>query len=463
MTGTGTTSIRRSAPNRAASRAQLIGLGVAVLLIVAAIAVPAVTGWQVHVKSFPPLHARWDPRLGPRTIPAIAVAALTIAFGMRVAVRWPWRRMLLGTFLLAVAWMTSLATVDGLAGIGHILETGHEYLQTARSVTDFSATLHEYIARIPLNSQQHWPVHIAGHPPGALLFFVVLVHLGLGSGLAAGSVVLVLAATTPVAVLITLRRLGAESHARWAAPLLATGPAAIWMAVSADAMFGAVAAWGLCALAIAATARTRGAALGLAVVAGLLLGYCVMLSYGLPILGILAVAVLLVSRLVAHGWRRLPLVLGTVIVAAIAVVLAFAAWGFAWWSAYPVLVQRYWDGVATSRPFGYWVWADLAALVFSAGPLVGASVAVALSRLRDIRSALGGERVVVLLTVAALATVLVADLSGMSKAEVERIWLPFVPWLLVGTALLPERWRRFGLAGQLCFAVVVQHLLFTGW
>ena len=30
----------------------------------------------------------------------------------------------------------------------------------------------------------------------------------------------------------------------------------------------------------------------------------------------------------------------------------------------------------------------------------------------------------------------------MSKGEVERIWLPFVPWLLIACALLPERWRR---------------------
>ena len=65
--------------------------------------------------------------------------------------------------------------------------------------------------------------------------------------------------------------------------------------------------------------------------------------------------------------------------------------------------------------------------------------------------------------VAALVTVLVADLSGMSKAEVERIWLPFVPWLLIGTALLTRRWRHWGLAGQLVFALAVQHLLATGW
>ena len=67
------------------------------------------------------------------------------------------------------------------------------------------------------------------------------------------------------------------------------------------------------------------------------------------------------------------------------------------------------------------------------------------------------------LVVAAGAAVLTADLSRMSKAEVERIWLPFVPWLLLSTALLPERWRRPGLVMQLVAALVLQHLLFTSW
>ena len=51
----------------------------------------------------------------------------------------------------------------------------------------------------------------------------------------------------------------------------------------------------------------------------------------------------------------------------------------------------------------------------------------------------------------------------MSKAEVERIWLPFVPWLLVATALLPARWRRVGLALQVALALLAQHLLYTSW
>ena len=53
--------------------------------------------------------------------------------------------------------------------------------------------------------------------------------------------------------------------------------------------------------------------------------------------------------------------------------------------------------------------------------------------------------------------------SLATKAEVERIWLPFVPWLLLGTALLPEGARRPALAVQVIAAFGIQHLLATPW
>jgi hypothetical protein len=441
------------------TRALWIGLAVAALLVAAAVIIPGVTGWNVHVRWFPPLHAEWMPRLGPGTVPSIALAVLAIAYAGRVAATWAWGRLLALVYLFGVLWMVSLATVDGWDGIGAILEHRYEYLGTAREVTDFGATLREYVSRIPFDHPDNWPVHIAGHPPGALLVFVVMVRLGLGTGLAAGWVVLLIGATAAVAVLSAMRRLGAERHARRAAPFLVFGPAAIWFAVSADGMFAAVAAWGLCLLAFAATARGwRVAAWGVA--AGTALGYCVMMSYGLPLLGVLAVAVLVIAR----SWHPLP----WAVAAALAVVIAFAVAGFAWWEALPVLTQRYWDGVASSRPAAYWMWGNLAALTCSAGLWVGPSVAAALTRWRRARPVASddpgrAEQVAVMLVLAALLTVLLADLSQMSKAEVERIWLPFVPWLLVGTSLLPDRWRTTGLGVQVTFALVIQHVLVTSW
>ena len=437
------------------SRAAVVGLTTGLVLMAAAVAVPAVSGWDVHVRWFPPLHAEWDPRVGVGTLPALVLGVLVTAYGTDLAQRLPWGRLLATTYAGGLAWMVSLGLVDGVGGLGRVLDHPYEYLRTARVTHDFPATLREYVDRIPYSAEpDNWPVHVAGHPPGALGFFVALDRIGLGGWLAAGLVVTVLAASTAVAVLVTLRLLGAEALARRAAPFLVVGPAAIWQCVSADALFAAVAAWGMAALAAAATARPGTRLLGWSVVAGTLLGGCVMLSYGLPLLGLLAVAVLVAAR----SWR--PLVPAAL--AAAAVVGAFAVAGFAWWEALPVLRERYWDGVASNRPPAYWMWGNLAALLFCTGPLAAAGVAHTLARVRD--AVLDpGRRAVTLLVGAGVAMVLAADASQMSRAEVERIWLPFVPWLLVSCAVLPTRWRRRGLALQVVAALVVQHLLHPDW
>ena len=425
------------------------GLAAALALMVLAVALPAVTGWNVRVRWFPPLHATWDPRVGWGTLPALVVGAAGVVLAGRVARSAPWPRLLALAYGTALAWLLALAYVDGHDGIGEILDTSYEYLDTARATTDLPATLREYVERIPYAAgDRQWPVHLAGHPPGALVFFVALVRLGLGSGWAAGLVVTLVAATIPLAVMSTLRTLGAEDHARRAAPFLVLGPAAVWQAVSADAVFAAVSAWGLAALARGAVRRS----VGWSVAAGLLLGYAVMLSYGLPLLGVLAVTVLWL----AGSWRPLPVAA----VAAVGVVGVFALLGFAWWEAFPVLRERYWDGVASRRPAAYWMWGNVAALFFSAGPLAGAGLAVLL---RERPWQHRTTRALALLGAAGWLTVLLADLSQMSRAEVERIWLPFVPWVLLPCALLDERWRRRGLAVQVLTALVVQHLLFTGW
>lgn len=443
-----------SEPHRAASSAPWLGLAATLLLVLLAFAIPPLTGWEVYARSeaagginVAPLHGTFRPvPFGPGTLPAILIAGLGWRYGLDLARRLPWRWLLLASYAVALVWSLSLALVDGTSGVSRVLDHPYEYLGTARSTTDVGAMLDSYVDRIDPDHPDHWPTHVAGHPPLAVLFFVALVRIGLGGDFAAGMVVTVIAATTPVAVLVALRTLEAEDVARKVAPFLALGPAAVFVAVSADGLFAAVAAWGLALLAIAATRETRGQMIIWSVVAGLVLGCCVMLSYGLGLLGFLALAVLFLAR----RWLPLPVAAG----GALVVVLGFAVAGFAWWEAYPALHDRYWRGLAKLRPAEYWMWGNLAALAVSAGPLLGAGLAC-WRRNRD--------RVVTVLVAGAVAAVLTADLSRMSKAEVERIWLPFVPWLLLSTALLPERWRRPGLALQLVVALSVQHLLYTSW
>ena len=432
------------------------GLAVVAVLLVLAIGIPRWWDWEVYTHStpdpsnVPPLHSLWEPKVGPGTVPALLIAILGWRFGPALAERLSWSRLLVTSYVVGVAWLFALAYVDGASGITRVLGNPYEYLETARVVTDVPAMIEEFTSRIPYAAEpDNWVTHIAGHPPGALLFFVVLDRLGLGGDHAAAVVVVLIGATVPAAVLSTLRTLGAETAARRTAPLVTLGPAAVWMAVSADAVFAAVAAWGLAALAVAATRRTSAALVGWSVLAGVVLGSTLLLSYGLALLGFLALAVLAAAR----SWRPLPIAA----LSATLPILVMAAFGYTLWEAFPVLRERYLDGLAADRPVSYWWWGNLAALCLSAGPVLGP----ALGRL----AALGrrADRTVLLIAGAAVVTIVAADASGMSKAEVERIWLPFVPWLLVTAAVLPERWRRWGLALQLVCALVVQHLLYTSW
>ena len=90
---------------------------------------------------------------------------------------------------------------------------------------------------------------------------------------------------------IAVRAFADEQTARRAAPFVAVAPTAIWVAVSADAYFAGVAAWGIALLAVAVHRAVRFPAL-IAAAAGLLLGWGVFVNYGLALMGIPALAVL---------------------------------------------------------------------------------------------------------------------------------------------------------------------------
>ncbi|MBL1099983.1 hypothetical protein [Streptomyces coffeae] len=407
-----------------------------------------------------PLYADWLPHVGPGTPAALTVAAAVVVHGPRLALRLPWRGLLAAVWGTAMVWTWSLALVDGWGrGVAGRLTQRHEYLRGVDRFHDIGATLRGFTDHILLTQPDHWPAHIAGHPPGAVLTFVGLDRLGLGGGAWAGTFCVTVGSSAAVAVLVALRALGEERAARTAAPFLVPAPTAVWVGASADGYFAAVAAWGLALLALAArrTVRAPGA---VALAAGLLLGFTAYLSYGLTLLALPALAVLVLARTA----KPLPWALAGV--AAVAGVFTLS--GFAWWEGYDLLVDRYYQGVASDRPYAYWVWANLAVAGVAAGPacVAGARRVVvaapgAVRRLRGGGS--GGPDSLVVLTFAALLALTVADLSGMSKAETERIWLPFLLWLLPGAALLPARDRRHWLMVQATVALLVNHLLLTGW
>jgi hypothetical protein len=105
------------------------------------------------------------------------------------------------------------------------------------------------------------------------------------------------------------------------------------------------------------------------------------------------------------------------------------------------------------------VWANLACTALITGPATAAGLSRGGTALRH--PAPGADRRLAVLVAAALAALLVADLSGMSKAETERIWLPFALWLLPCCAFLPR--PRPWLTAQAALALLLNHTLLTGW
>lgn len=427
----------------ASPRAAAVSAGVGLVLVVAAMVVPRLLDEDVRVH-WPPLHADWDPRFGLLTLPAIAIGLLLVLVLPRLARTTPWRLLLVSAFTTTWLWIMALAMTEGTEGLARVFERRQEYVYDAQRVGSIHTMLETFIARIPMDAPDNWYVHVAGHPPGALLYFVGIDRLGITDPFWIGVVCVTIASTAIVAVMITLRTLGSEQLARSAMPWIVLAPSAVWMGVNGDAVFTAVAAWGLALLAIAAVHRRALPAIG----AGLLLGLCVYLSYGLVLLSILALAVLVIAK----TWRPLPWTLG----GALVVAALFTAGGFAWWEAYPVLRERYYAGIASDRSYSYWVWGNIAAWTFTVGLAVWAAFPAAARAVRE-------RNVLAWLAAAALLTILAADVSGMSKAEVERIFLPFTIWIVALPSLLPERWHKPLLLSQVVLALLAQQLLLTRW
>jgi len=435
----------------------------------ALIAVAAVVGrlllnrGEPIVLPTPPLLAFWHPHTGWGT----PLTLLCVIVGLRlqrVAVGVPWPRLVLTGWLLALAWMCSLTLVDGFhRGWVDVLLDPNEYLHDLPRIADpvsFLRTYTHFIAFGPgVTGENVWTTHVAGHPPLATLVFWALDRVGLGGGFWAGSLCILASSAAAVAVPATLRELGAPDAARRLVPFAALFPGSVWMAVSADGLFAGVAAAGL-ALVCRGVARRR---LGSALAGGLLLGAAVFLNYGLVLFG-LVVLVVLALTVRKQGWRSVLLPWLVATGGAGVVAATHFSLGFNWFTGLAELRMRYYQGIASQRPFSYFVWANLAAWMVSCSPLLAVGTVRATAALgAGWRAPWTQDRVVALLALAGVLAALVADVSALSKAETERIWLGFSVVAYAGLALLRGRAAAWALLGSAGWAIAVNHLLYTGW
>lgn len=451
---TGTVAPRRG------RRADLLAgtAGAALVLVAALVGRRLIRDGQDIILGFPPVLATWAPHVGPGTPVAVLTAALVVTRGPVLAERLAWRPLLATAWAAATVWTLALALVDGWqVGVVERLSSSQEYLNDVPRVTDVPAMLATFTDHILTDQPGHWSTHVGAHPPGVFLLFVGLDRIGLGGGGPSGVVVAVLGASAGMAVAVALRALGDEEVARAALPFGVLFPGAVWVGVSADGLFAAVLAWGVALLAVGATGTGRRADLA-ALGGGLLLGYVLYLSYGLVLGGLLPLAVLALTR----RWRAALLAAAGVAVVAV----AFSAAGFWWFTGFADVRVIYAASAAKDRPYTYFVWANLAALVLATGPAVPAGLrrlAATSLGTTSLGTAPRALPATAALVAAAAAAVLAADLSGLSKAEVERIWLPFGVWLVAACALLPRREASGWLAAQAVLALAVNHLLLTVW
>ncbi|MDT5100011.1 MAG: methylthioxylose transferase [Mycobacterium sp.] len=447
-------------------RKETVAVIMAVLLVVAAFVVPhlhlGIVTPLIHAtpqrfRDFAgtaPIFGWWNAHVGWGTAPAILIGAATVLWGPTIAQRLPWRALTLATWATSCLWAFSLAMIDGWQrGFAGRLSARHEYLRQVPTITDIPEALSSFSRRILDYQPDSWITHVSGHPPGALLTFVWLDRIGLSGGAWAALLCLIVGSSAAAAIIVAVRAVADEETARLVAPFVAVAPTAVWVAVSADGYFAGVAAWGIALLALAVKQKVR-VPLLVAGGAGVLLGWAIFLNYGLMLIAFLALAVLIT----AVDWNT---ALRTLVPAALMagfVVGIFLAFGFWWFDGYQAVQERYWQGIALDRPFQYWSWANFASVVCAIGLGSVAGIARAFD-IPAIRRA-PGLRVLVL---AALLAIVCADLSMLSKAETERIWLPFTMWLAAAPALLPQQSHRFWLGLNVIGTIALNSFILTNW
>lgn len=387
-----------------------------------------------------PFVGEWHWRAGARMLPAITVAAFAVLVLPAAARRLRLWIAVPVTMATATAFALLLAASDGWSAVTAPVADPSEYWVGVKRSRPAGLYVRTFIER-----QRFYTVHVRGHPPGFMLVLKAMRHFDFGSPRAAAVISYVGIAMTVGAVAFVVARTAGAETLRRSLPFLALAPYAVWQGTSADAFYCGVAAFGIALLALSMTMPRPIPAAASAVAGGIVLALGCFLTYGMPTVFPIVAALAWRSR----SWRWIaPAAAGAAVVAG-----GFALAGF-WWVD-GLNSTRYWYRVGTAqfRPFWYFFFANIAVLAIAVGPAALAGIA----HLRRFGAAM--------VVVGALLAAFAADLSGLSKAETERIWLLYMPWIGVAAGALatsPTR-ARLWLASQAATAIILQAWLVSKW
>lgn len=388
-----------------------------------------------------PFLARWAPEAGPLAL----VAAVALAAGVAVVPRLSARSVSPAAFAagalglglaLRLALGAARGGIEGWYAVYQVpnVESASEYLPALPAFELGTRFFLDTFAEVGTSL----PVHSVGHPPG-LLTTLHLLGIDTAEGMAALTIG-VGALAIPLAYLLA-RGLLDEQRARTATLLYVFAPSATLLgATSADALYATLAVLACTAL-LARSSAVR--ALGPA-----LLALASFFSYANLAVGAFAAAL---------TWLRDGLRRSTVLAAGCAAgLVAFygalhLATGFDPFGALASAESAYRGGIASTRPYAFWLFGSPVAF------LVAAGLPIAWLALRSLGA---GETV----AVALFAVLGISAALGFTKAETERIYLFLVPLLCIAAAaaLPPERLPPV-LAALAVQALATELLFFTVW
>jgi methylthioxylose transferase len=419
-------------------------------LALAGTAVTITAGLVLHLAAgvtlgtpLPPFIMSWAPQARWPLLVAIAVAASLAGLAPR-AVERVGPPALFATFAYGGALALGLAVNAsrlGIAGWSHVFRSGpsgsfearFEYLPSLRYLNGGVARYVGHFAKLLPGLS----THVKGNPPGPL---VAMHLLGIDTpGRLTAACVGVGALSAPLAYALG-REFGGEQRGRVAAALTVFSPSAVLFGVtSVDYAFAAVGMIGAWLLIDRRPSARAGGCITVAV--GSFLSWVLL---AIPVWAVLCVLARDGRRAAA---RTALCTLGAIVALTLALHLA---WGYDPLAILRALGPIYAHGIASRRPYWFWLFGSPAAYL----AMLGAPVAWL-----AVRAAAAREPAALALAV----VILVSAVAGFTKAETERIWLPFVPLACVGAAAIPV--RRLGpllafLAGQ---AIVVEILFKTIW